>query len=47
MIEKIPDWPPIVVVVDCHNGDFAEAENEPKTQKDNSHICRKNTIISW
>ena len=33
-IEKknIPDWPPIVVAVDGHNGNFAETENEPKNE---------------
>ena len=32
MIEKIPYWPPIVVAVDGHNGNFAETENEPKNE---------------
>ena len=33
-IEKknIPDWPPIVVAVNGHNGNFAETENEPKKE---------------
>ena len=32
MLEKIPYWPPIVVAVDGHNGNFAETENEPKNE---------------
>ena len=32
MNEKIPYWPPIVVAVDGHNGNFAETENEPKNE---------------
>ena len=42
MIEKIPDWPPIVVVVDCHNGNFAETENEPKRKQDIRNSQKEN-----
>ena len=32
MNEKIPYWPPIMVAVDGHNGNFAETENEPNNE---------------